>query len=437
MVGAAVQENLDQDVESIVDEDILEAPAEEKTAKEMGSNLEDVMEKILSNRGFTTKTRIKLRGASGQFNEIDVMAKRGKQTIAVECKNYAESAKIGIEAMRDFSSKLDDLGISEGLFVTSSDFSQDAIGWAQNNPRSKKIRLWNGTDLSKNFQSMVLGRKVGDMKKFNDCLKPRDTIESYSEILLQNKDRIVISRRELVFNPYYIVQFTIRDQCKIPDRQIYTIHDTGTYFVDGFTGDILYRSSDKGDETFVEEDEQRQISEDLNDIESYKTVEVVEAPGSEITAPEPGKSRKDVEFGVRQNIIEENTQNIKYTVRGRRDENDKEKKYKYVPSLNTVQLHSKVIRVPRLRIEFSSKEYIYSRVILPASDTTLVDEIAECKHILKKRQTFAVCDVCGIAKCQKDIVVDDSGAYFCKKHAPGEAVESKKKGSIRSRFFYK
>lgn len=122
-------------------------------------------------------------------------------------------------------------------------------------------------------------------------------------------------------------------------------------------------------------------------------------------------------------------------MRGRRDEKDREEKYKYVPSLNTVQLHSKVIRVPRLRIEFSSKEYIYSRVILPASDTTLVDEIAECKHILKKRQTFAVCDVCGVAKCQKDIVADDSGAYFCKRHAPEEAVESKKKGSIRSRFF--
>lgn len=437
MTDGAVKEDPDHDIESIVDRDILEEPAEEKTAKEMGSNLEDVMEKILSNRGFTTRTRIKIRGASGQLNEIDVMAERGRQKIAVECKNYAESTKVGIEAMRDFSSKLDDLGINEGLFVTSSDFSQDAVGWAQNNPQSKKIRLWNGDVLAKNFQSLVLGRKSGNVKKFNDCLNPRDTIEYYSEIMLQNRDKIVISGRELVFNPYYIVQFTLRDQCKTPDRKIHAIYDTGTYFVDGLAGDILYSSSDQRDEEFMEEDELRQISEDLKDIESYKTVEVVESPGSEITAPEPSKSRKDVEFTVRQAVIEENTEDIEYAVRGRRDEKDREEKYTYAPAPNAVQLHSKVIRVPRLEIEFSSKEYTYLRVILPASDTTLVDEIAECKHILKKRPTFAVCDVCGVAKCQKDIIADGSGAYFCKKHAPKEVAESKKKGSIRDRFFHK
>lgn len=267
----------------------------------------------------------------------------------------------------------------------------------------------------------------------HNCLDLSSTIENYSDIQLQNSDRVGMSRRELCFEPYYIVQFTLRDQCKIPDGQFHTIYDTGIYFVDGLAGDILYSSSDTGDEEFAEGDEQRQISKDLRDIESYKTAEVVRPPRTKISVLEPGKSRKDVEFKIRQEVIEENKQNIKYMVRGRRGEDDKKEKYEYVPSPNTVQLHSKVILVPRLEIEFTSKGYVYSRVILPASDTTLVDEIAECKHMLGKRQTFAVCDVCGVAKCQKDIITDDSGKYFCKKHAP---EDESKKGSTRGRFFH-
>lgn len=435
LAGGAVQENLDQNSESVVDGDILEEQAEEKTAKEIGTNLEDTVEKILSNMGFTTKTRIKLRGASGQLNEIDIMAEKEGKKIAVECKNYAESRKVGIEAMRDFSSKLDDLGIDKGLFVTTSDFSQDAVGWAKNS-QSMKIELWNGTKFYENHRSQLLGRKAGNMKSINDCLKPLDTIECYSEVLLQNKDRVSVSRCNLDFNPYYIVKFTLRDQCNTPDRKNHTIYNAGTYFVDGLTGDILCSYSDKGDKTFMKDAESRQIIEDLKDIIPYKTAEVVKTPRSDIEEHEPIESRKDVEFSVRQAVIEENTQDIRYIERGRRGEDDKDEKHEYVPSPNTVQLHSKVIRVPRLEIEFTSKEYIYSRVILPASDTTLVDEIAECKHILRKRQTFAVCDVCGVAKCQKDIIADSS-EYFCKKHAPKEAAESEKKGSIRGRFFHK
>lgn len=434
MVGGSVQENLDQDTESIVDENILEEPIEKKTTKEMGSNLEDEVEKILSNMGFITETRIKKRGESGQLNEIDIMAKKGRKTIAVECKNFAESVKVGIKDMRDFSSKLDDLNIDEGLFVTMSDFSQDADGWA----KSKKIRLWNKARFDEYFQSWVLGRKVVNVERINNCLDlPHDTIEYYSEILLQNRDRVKISRCELDFNPYYIVKFTLRDQCKTPYKPPHPIYNAGTYFVDGLTGDILYSSSDEGDEEFVEEDESRQINEDLKDIEPCKTTKVVKQSYAKINKHEPSKSQKNVEFTVRQAVIEENTQNIKYTVRGRRGENDKEEKYMYVPSPNTVQLNSEVIWIPRLEIEFMSKEYDYLRVVLPASDTILVDEIAECKHILKKRRTFAVCDVCGVAKCEKDIVADGSEEYFCKKHAPKEVVESKKKESIRNRFFHK
>ena len=158
--------------ESIFDEDVLEEePVIEKTARELGTNLEDMAEKILQDRGFTTETRTKIRGTSGQLNEIDVLAKRNRIVLAVECKNYAESNKVGIKEIRDFSAKLDDLDIKKGLFITSSDFSQDAIGWATNNPQLRQIDLWNGNKLTENFQATVLGRSGGQLTKISDCLK--------------------------------------------------------------------------------------------------------------------------------------------------------------------------------------------------------------------------------------------------------------------------
>ena len=91
--------------ESVFDEDILQEPPPEKTTRALGTNLEDTVEKILQDRGFSTETRTKRRGTSGQLNEIDIIATRNRVIIAVECKNYAESSKVGIKEIRDFGRK--------------------------------------------------------------------------------------------------------------------------------------------------------------------------------------------------------------------------------------------------------------------------------------------------------------------------------------------
>lgn len=238
--------------ESVFDEDALHDPPAEKTTRVLGTNLEDTVEKILQDRGFSTETRTKLRGVSGQLNEIDIMATKNRVTIAVECKNYAESSKVGIKEIRDFSAKMDDLDIKKGLFVTSSDFSRDAIGWAMNNPQQKQIDLWNGSKLTENFQAVVLGKSGGQLTKVSDCLNPRDSIENYSQILLRNKTNVGIARRDLVFHPYYIIQFTLREQFKTPDRQIHSMFKSGKYAADGLTGGVLYSSDDDGDDVFYD-----------------------------------------------------------------------------------------------------------------------------------------------------------------------------------------
>ena len=419
--------------ESVFDEDILQEPPAEKTTRVLGTNLEDTVEKILQERGFSTETRTKIRGMSGQLNEIDIMATRNRITIAVECKNYTESNKIGIKEIRDFSAKMVDLDIKKGLFVTSSDFSRDAIGWAENNPQQRKIDLWNGSKLTENFQSVVLGKSGGQLTKVSDCLNPRDSIENYSQIMLKNKNNVGIVRRDLVFHPYYIMQFTLREQFKTPDRQIHSVFKSGKCVADGLNGGILYLSDDNNDKFYDETQETKQVVEDLVNIEPYKTVEIQKIDNSNVMIHKASMSNRDVEFTARTKIAEDNVYSIPYSVRKSKDI-EIEKEFTYAPSHNAIKLQSKVVYVPKLEIVFDSKEYNYTRRILPASDITLTDEISECKHMLRKKHTFAVCEECGIAKCEDDIFVDDQNLCHCKDHTPQELKESKKKGSLRSKF---
>ncbi len=418
--------------ESIFDENILEEPLVAKTTRELGTNLEDMAEKILQDRGFSTESRTKLRGTSGQLNEIDIIAKRNRIVIAVECKNYAESNKVGIKEIRDFSAKLDDLDIKRGLFITSSTFSQDAIGWAMNNPQMKQIDLWNGNKLTENFQATVLGRTSGQLTKIPDCLNPRDTLENYSEILLKNKSNVGIARRDLIFHPYYIIQFTLREQFKTPDKQIHSQFNSGQYVVDGLTREILYCSDDNGDVFYEKNSEQKQVIEDLMNIEPYKIVEIQKIDNSNVVVHKASMNKKDVEFTVKKKIIEDNKAIIPYCVRKSREE-EVEKEFTHVPNYNSIQLQSKITHVPKLEIVFDSKDYSYVRKLLPASDITLIDEISECKHLLRKKHTFAVCETCGIAKCEDDIFVDEQDLCYCKDHASQELKESKKGKSIKDR----
>ena len=95
----------------------------------LGVKLEQMVEQIMKNKGFSTDRRIKLRGQSGTFNQIDVLAKRDNDVLAVECKNYGEARLVGIKEIRDFQSKLQDLPqINHAMFVTNIKFTSEVAG---------------------------------------------------------------------------------------------------------------------------------------------------------------------------------------------------------------------------------------------------------------------------------------------------------------------
>jgi len=407
------KETIFDDENGIVEHDLVI----QKTTKQLGINLEEMVEKIFKDRGFQTQTRQKLRGKSEQFNEIDVLATRGKVVIAIECKNYREGSKVGIKEIRDFTSKLDDLSINKGLFATSSDFSADAVGWATNNPQMKQIDLWNGNKLMEKYKAVVLGRSNSKIIKVENCLKPKNDIEHYSILLLKNKENVSISRRDLIFNPYYIVGFRLREQFKTPDKQIHSTKESGQFIVDAMSNSILYSKDEHSAVPCNIDNQQQLIVQDLLDMEPHKIVEIPQEPNSKIHVNQPSTTKKDVEFYVRNIIIENYKRTISYTVRKSKDDAEL-RDYPHSPDESSISLQSKLVFVPKFEISFDSKEYNYVREILPVSDVTIIDEITVCKHILGNKHTFAVCETCGKAKCEGDIRFDKQGKCYCKDHAP-------------------
>lgn len=87
-----------------VSQEVLEE-IPEVNVYELGKKLEDVVESIYRSKGYSTTRRQRIVGKSGTKSEIDIIARRGTRTIAIECKNY--SSAVGIEKVRDFSEKLE------------------------------------------------------------------------------------------------------------------------------------------------------------------------------------------------------------------------------------------------------------------------------------------------------------------------------------------
>ncbi len=127
----------------------------QNTIYSLGVKLEQMVEQIMKNKGFSTERRIKLRGQSGIFHEIDVLAKRENDVLAVECKNYGEARLVGIKEIRDFQSKVQDLlQINHAMFVTNIKFSSEVADYAKHN----HIELWDGEKLNRDFYLLSLGR---------------------------------------------------------------------------------------------------------------------------------------------------------------------------------------------------------------------------------------------------------------------------------------
>ena len=70
----------------------------------------------------------------------------GLDEVYVQVKRYAEGSNVGASELRNFAGAIDTAGTSKGVFVTTSDFTKNAIEYLNKSP--KRIVPINGTELA-------------------------------------------------------------------------------------------------------------------------------------------------------------------------------------------------------------------------------------------------------------------------------------------------
>jgi hypothetical protein len=210
-----------------------------QTVHSLGIKLEETVEHILKNKGYYTETRKKMIGNSKALHEIDILAKRQNKVLAVECKNYSEARTVGIKEIRDFQSKLQDLPeVTDGMFVTNTNFSSEAETYAKHN----QISLYDGGKLKNEFYIMSIGRLESVQDIILDFSLPISVIYSEAARLdLVNPTAVRISRATLILSPFYVFDYMV-DVKKGLFRS--SIRTGGTRILDALTGEILFETQD-------------------------------------------------------------------------------------------------------------------------------------------------------------------------------------------------
>jgi HJR/Mrr/RecB family endonuclease len=145
--------NMPHNSSEVLSKGEVEMEPHNQTIHSLGVKLEEMVEQILKAKGYSTKTRQKLKGNSGAPHEIDILATKEEKQLAVECKNYSEARTVGIKEIRDFQSKIQDLPqIRDAMFVTNVYFSSEAQTYANHN----HITLLEGEKLKDEFYLMKL-----------------------------------------------------------------------------------------------------------------------------------------------------------------------------------------------------------------------------------------------------------------------------------------
>ena len=432
------QENITSTV--LIDEELEESEYSSKNAYTLGVKFEDTVEQILIAKNYSTQRRLRLDGKKGK-SEIDIIAikmYRGREKIiAVECKNYINP--VPVKDIRDFVSKLEDLGIKNGLFVAYSEFSRDARLWGER----AGLELWHGDLVIEKFYELNVGRlNIGDKIDLKYYLPATVDFSDATNLDFENKDNIEISSAKLIWKPYYKVFYELNSVKKDPINRKHRITDSGFFIVDALiktnqvpkntvnnaiksmSFGVIGKSSEEKEEqkiTNVHKKELRQHPEENLTITQSDNYNVIKFP--------PQITEIKVRGETIDYVVEKNTGTISYEVPRKRRKNQDYldlpniKKYTLKPSRKDVRINEiQIIHVPKWEIEFESGDYTYTRIISANSGKIIIDTITNCnKHLLKgllKKKNMAVCDVCGKALCKDHVFkCPECNKWFCEDHS--------------------
>ena len=395
---------------------------------ELGHALEIAVEEILKAQGYSTQRRVTLRGPKGT-SEIDILARKGtREVIAVECKNY--SSPVPVKEVRDFSEKLRDLNIKNGIFAARPDFQSGAREFGQ----KRGLELWDEEDLKEKHWQINIGRlgtrELGRLKFYLPLRVDHDQAISLD---FANRDKVEIEGAKLTWKPFYKVSSTLRCIRTLPNRKRCSIEDSGYYIVDGLSGtiaqdnqglkNIVSRILGRTDEQSYEMKETDALVCELEQ-EPDRDLDLRHSQLYQTMIYRPTITQERATRIVVNAIVADYTKTVTY--QSKEDETDlfaPEKEFRVVPSFSDIRTTSvQLIYAPKWEIEFISKEYRYTRRITGNSGTIVYDTITNCNRHWslrrgRKRNT-AVCDVCGEALCKEHIwKCPTCGSWRCEAHS--------------------
>ena len=383
---------------------------------ELGIKLEEVVESIFKADGYSTHKRQRIPGIRGYTNEIDIIATRGEEKIAIECKNF--SSPVGISQVRDFSVKIQDLGPGwRGVFVGYSDFTEDASEFAE----GRNIEKLGHDEVMERWFAISVGRtgKQGDKIVIEQALQVKTDFLKATSLDLVNKEKVKTTDAKLVFHPYIRYKYQFRRTWRDPTRQVHNFDDKGTVVIDLLNNEILNPEITGSAEGIVKALSQTFTSKGVQENKRRKTIlheVILNIPLSElsitvgqdyrVTKLAVDYSKRDVHRTAIDYIIDKNSQRISYNVEAKNSFPDM-RTCEFVPDRKDISIDiGEVVFVPKWSIYFNAFGVVYNREVLACSGTILEDTIAHCpKHIKLgvleiKQKNIGVCEKCGIAFCK-------------------------------------
>ena len=383
---------------------------------ELGIRLEEVVESIFKADGYTTQKRQRVQGiVKGYTNEIDIIATRGNEKIAIECKNF--SSPVGISQVRDFAEKILDLGPGwRGIFVGYSDFTEDASQFAE----CRNIEKLGHDEVMEKWFAISVGRsgKQGEKISIDQALPVNTDFIQATQLDLINAEKIVVSDVKLMFHPYIRYKYHFKRIFRDPAKGQHTFDDRGTVVIDLLDNEIVNKPVVKDVGGFAQALTQTFTSKGKQESTRRKLIlhEVLDnTPLSEITLTigqdyrvtklVVDYSKRDVNRTALEYIINKNSTRVTYSIESR-SMFPETRSIDFVPERKDVSIDTgEVVYIPKWLIHFNAFGTVYTREVLACSGKKLEDTIAYCPNHFKlgvlevHQKNSAVCEKCGTAFC--------------------------------------
>ncbi|MGQ9642141.1 MAG: restriction endonuclease [Candidatus Bathycorpusculaceae bacterium] len=165
---------------------------------EKGTELEKLIVRLFSSKGYEVKHNVKFQGRSGVEHQIDVYAEYKAplhiSRVIIECKAY--DTPIDKDSVMKLIQEIQDVGVDKGILITTSHFTPDAESTTKGYP----IDLWEYTKLKE-----LLGEIP---ESFETILAPQATFHTKPLMPLEEvRSRIkeTMLGEAVVYYPYYEV----------------------------------------------------------------------------------------------------------------------------------------------------------------------------------------------------------------------------------------